>query len=106
MRLLLLCCATPPLGCSCSQAIRQLELQHSCIGPWPPLPPQGPGTDVTAHDGAAIHGYLNTVPVLEQIYPLPHFPSHLAYAPVYASNGALAHMHLGPMHATLPRLRS
>ncbi|CAL2238447.1 unnamed protein product [Prunus armeniaca] len=47
------------------------------------------------------HGYSDIVPVLEQIHSLPPLRSHLTYAPVYASNGALAHMPLGPMHTTL-----
>ncbi|CAL8157566.1 unnamed protein product [Prunus armeniaca] len=47
------------------------------------------------------HGYSDVVPVLEQIHSLPPLRSHLTYAPVYASNGALAHMLLGPMLTTL-----
>ncbi|CAL8119193.1 unnamed protein product [Prunus armeniaca] len=47
------------------------------------------------------HGYSDVVPVLEQIHSLPPLRSHLTYAPVYESNGALAHMPLGPMHTTL-----
>ncbi|CAL2246256.1 unnamed protein product [Prunus armeniaca] len=52
------------------------------------------------------YGYSDVVPVLEQIHSLPPLLSHLTYAPVYASNGALAHMSLGSMHNTLLDLRS
>ncbi|CAL9026827.1 unnamed protein product [Prunus brigantina] len=52
------------------------------------------------------YGYSDVVPVLEQIHSLPSLRSHLTYAPVYASNGALAHMPLGPMHNTLLDPRS
>ncbi|CAL9022628.1 unnamed protein product, partial [Prunus brigantina] len=47
------------------------------------------------------YGYSDVVPVVEQIHSLPPLRSHLTYAPVYASNRALAHMPLGPMHNTL-----
>ncbi|CAL2259765.1 unnamed protein product [Prunus armeniaca] len=47
------------------------------------------------------HGYSDIVPILEQIHSLPPLRSRLTYAPVYASNGALAHMPLGPIHTTL-----
>ncbi|CAL8162503.1 unnamed protein product [Prunus armeniaca] len=71
------------------------------------LPLQVPSTAVAIHEGTTIHGYLNAVPghasILGQIYSLPPLLSHLTYAPVYTSNGALAHMPLGPMHATLPK---
>ncbi|CAL9018078.1 unnamed protein product [Prunus brigantina] len=40
------------------------------------------------------------------IHSLPPLRSHLTYAPVYASNRALAHMSLGPMHNTLLDPRS
>ncbi|CAL8994010.1 unnamed protein product, partial [Prunus brigantina] len=52
------------------------------------------------------YGYSDVVPVLDQIHSLPPLRSHLTYAPVYASNGALAHMPLGPMHNTLLDPRS
>ncbi|CAL2227398.1 unnamed protein product [Prunus armeniaca] len=52
------------------------------------------------------HGYSDVVPILEQIHSLPPLRSHLTYAPVYTSNGALAHMLLGPMHTTLLDPRS
>ncbi|CAL9027378.1 unnamed protein product [Prunus brigantina] len=52
------------------------------------------------------YGYSDVVPVLEQIHSLPPLRSHLTYAPVYTSNGALAHMPLGPMHNTLLDPRS
>nr|ABJ96381.1 hypothetical protein [Prunus persica] len=52
------------------------------------------------------HGYSNVIPVLEQIHSLPPLRSHSTYAPVYASNGALAHMPLGPMHNALLDPRS
>ncbi|CAL9011384.1 unnamed protein product [Prunus brigantina] len=52
------------------------------------------------------YGYFDTVPVLEQIHSLPPLQPHLTYAPVYASNEALAHMPLGPMHTTLLDQRS
>ncbi|CAL8168141.1 unnamed protein product [Prunus armeniaca] len=52
------------------------------------------------------HGYFDVVPVLEQIHYVPPLRSHLTYAPVCASNGALPHMPLGPMHTTLLDPRS
>ncbi|CAL8131639.1 unnamed protein product [Prunus armeniaca] len=52
------------------------------------------------------HDYLNVVPILEQVHSFPLLQSHLTYAPVYASNGALARMPFGPIHTTLPDLRS
>ncbi|CAL9024416.1 unnamed protein product [Prunus brigantina] len=54
------------------------------------LPPQGPS------DGA----------ILEQIRTFPPLQPHLTYAPVCASNGALSHMSLGPIHTSLPDLCS
>ncbi|CAL8996408.1 unnamed protein product, partial [Prunus brigantina] len=94
-------------------------------------PPHDPGTSITLQSpapitGAALprcpavgaqqqphhsttglaaqpYGYSDVVPVLEQIHSLPPLRSHLTYAPVYTSNGALA---LGPMHNTLPDPRS
>ncbi|KAI5332695.1 hypothetical protein L3X38_022824 [Prunus dulcis] len=67
--------------------------------------PQQPHHSTTGF-AAQPHGYSDVVPVLEQIHSLPHLRSHLAYAPVYASNGALAHMPLSPMHNTLLDPRS
>ncbi|XP_020421262.1 uncharacterized protein LOC109949601 [Prunus persica] len=52
------------------------------------------------------HGYSDVIPVLEQIHSLPPLRSHSTYAPVYASNGALAHVPLGPMHNALLDPRS
>ncbi|KAI5324335.1 hypothetical protein L3X38_033408 [Prunus dulcis] len=60
----------------------------------------------TTRFAAQPHGYSDVVPVLEKMHSLPPLRSHLTYAPVDASNGALAHMPLGPMHNTLLDLRS
>ncbi|CAL9007763.1 unnamed protein product [Prunus brigantina] len=60
----------------------------------------------TTRLAAQPYGYSDVVPVLEQIHSLPPLRSHLTYAPVYASNGALVHMPLGPMHNTLLDPRS
>ncbi|CAL8176009.1 unnamed protein product [Prunus armeniaca] len=43
---------------------------------------------------------------MEQIHSLTPLQPHLMYAPVCASNGALAHMPLGPMHTALLDPRS
>ncbi|KAL6279408.1 hypothetical protein ACE6H2_016289 [Prunus campanulata] len=71
---------------------------------------QGPSVATAIHDGTAVHGYLNTFsgnsPVLEQIHSLPPLQLHLTYAPMYASNEALAHMPLGSIHTSLPNLRN
>ncbi|KAI5323421.1 hypothetical protein L3X38_032493 [Prunus dulcis] len=60
------------------------------------------------HDSATIRGHLNAISghslVLEQIYLLPPFQPNLTYAPMYASNRALAHMLLDSAHTSLPDL--
>ncbi|KAI5322887.1 hypothetical protein L3X38_031959 [Prunus dulcis] len=48
------------------------------------------------------HSYFDAIPVFEQIHSLPPPQPHLTYALVYASNRALAHAPLGPMHTPLP----
>ncbi|KAI5348256.1 hypothetical protein L3X38_001143 [Prunus dulcis] len=50
-------------------------------------------------------GYSDVIPVLEQIHSLPPLQPHLTYAPLCASNRALAHI-LSPIHTFLPDLRS
>ncbi|CAL8118730.1 unnamed protein product [Prunus armeniaca] len=43
-------------------------------------------TGAAIHDSIATHDYLNAIwghaPILEQVHPFPHLPSHLTYAPV------------------------
>ncbi|CAL2278646.1 unnamed protein product [Prunus armeniaca] len=62
-------------------------------------PQQQPHHSITRL-AAQPYGYSDVVPVLEQIHSLPPLRSHLTYAPMYVSNGALAHIPLGPMHNT------
>ncbi|BFG41484.1 hypothetical protein CerSpe_277580 [Prunus speciosa] len=81
-----------------------LQLQAPAAGAALPRPP-AVGTQQQPHRSTAglaaqPYGYFDTSPVLEQIHPLPHLPPHLTYAPVYASNGALAHMPLGSLHTS------
>ncbi|CAL2272006.1 unnamed protein product [Prunus armeniaca] len=74
------------------------------------MQPQGLGAGAATHDSAAIRDHLNAISghslVLEQIHSLPPLQPHLTYAPVYTSNGTLAHLPLGPIHTFVPDPRS
>ncbi|CAL2245936.1 unnamed protein product [Prunus armeniaca] len=102
----LLCHANAPLEHISSRTIRLLEFQHGPIASSFTLQHQEPGTDTATYDGTAIQDYLNAISghisVLEKIHSLPLLPSQLTYALEYASNGALAHVPLGPMYTTFP----